>query len=66
MIPVEAPWQLGMVERHGSVLGDIITAIVMEVSPVGERQMKDVCFHASFVKIPMSQSLRQLPLRKIS
>jgi hypothetical protein len=50
MIPVEAPWQLGMVERHGSVLGGIITAIVLEVSPVGEHQMRDVCFHASFVK----------------
>ena len=40
---LEAPWQNGMVERHGGVLGDIIEAIVNETSPVGFSQMCDVC-----------------------
>ena len=42
---LEAPWQNGMVERHGGVLGDIIEAIVIETSPIGYEQMKDVCLH---------------------
>ena len=29
MIPVEAPWQNGMVERHGGVMGDIIDSVVV-------------------------------------
>ena len=47
---LEAPWQNGMVERHGGVLGDIITASVMETSPVGFQQMTDVCMHAPMAK----------------
>ena len=50
MVPVEAPWQNGMVERHGSVLGDIITATIQNTSPTGYKQMKDVCLHASMAK----------------
>ena len=41
MTALEAPWQNGMVERHGGVLGDIIEAIVLETSPVGYDQMSD-------------------------
>ena len=48
---LETPWQNGMVERHGGVLGDI-TAIVMETSPVGLDQMKDVCMHVAMAKNP--------------
>ena len=44
---LEAPLQNGMVERHGGVLGDIIIATVMETSPVGYNQMRDVCMHAA-------------------
>ena len=50
MVALEAPWQHGMVERHGGVLGDIITAACMDTSPVGFEQMKDVCLHASMAK----------------
>ena len=50
LMALEAPWQNGMVERHGGVLGDIITATVMETSPVGIDQMKDVCMHAAMAK----------------
>ena len=47
---LEAPWQNGMVERHGGVLGDIIEAVVLASAPVGLQQMKDVCLHASMAK----------------
>ena len=47
---LEAPWQNGMVERHGGVLGDIIEAVVQETSPVGFTQMSDFCLHASMAK----------------
>ena len=50
MIPVEAPWQNGMVERHGGVLGDIVHAVVAETGAVGYSQMRDVCLHASMSK----------------
>ena len=50
MIPTEAPWQNGMVERHGGVVGDIIDSIVQECSPVGLEQMRDVCLHACMSK----------------
>ena len=47
---LEPPWQNGMVERHGGVLGDIIEAVVLETSPIGFQQMSDVCLHASMSK----------------
>ena len=50
MTSLEAPWQNGMVERHGGVLGDIIEAIVLETSPIGYQQMTDVCLNASMAK----------------
>ena len=50
MTALEAPWQNGMVEWHGGVLGDIIEAIVLETSPIGYDQMSDVCLHASMAK----------------
>ena len=49
-IALEAPWQNGMVERHGGVLGDIITVTVMETGAIGFNQMKDVAIHASMSK----------------
>ena len=50
LVPVESPWQLGMVERHGGVLGDIVHAVVNETGAVGFAQMRDVCLHASMAK----------------
>ena len=50
MTSLEAPWQNGMVERHGGVLGHIIEAVVLETSPVGHAQMSDICLHASMAK----------------
>ena len=47
---LEAPWQNGMVERRGGVLGYIFAATVMETSLVGLDQMKDVCMHAALAK----------------
>ena len=45
LIALEAPLQNGMVERHGGVLGDIITAIVTETSFVGS-SADDRCVYA--------------------
>lgn len=39
--PVEAPWQHGMVERHGPVLAGLVHAITAETRVVGEQQMQD-------------------------
>ena len=50
LIAFEAPWQNGMVERHGGVLGDIITVTVMETGAVGFDMMKDVCIHSAMAK----------------
>ena len=50
LVPVEAPWQHGMVERHGSVLADIINVTVAEHGVVGYQQMQDVALHTSMVK----------------
>ena len=50
MTALEAPWQNGMVERRGGVLGDIIKAIVLETSPIGYQRMCDVCLHAAMAK----------------
>ena len=50
LVPVEAPWQHGMVERHGSVLNDIINITVADVGAIGFEQMQDVCLHTCMVK----------------
>ena len=50
LIAFEAPWQNGVVERHGGVLGDIITVTVMESGAQGFDQMRDVCAHAAMAK----------------
>ena len=50
LIALEAPWQNGMVERHGGVLGDIISVTVMETGATGFQQMKDVAIHSSMAK----------------
>ena len=50
LVPVEAPWQLGIVERHGQVLADIISVTVAETGVVGFQQMQDVCLHTCMVK----------------
>lgn len=40
VVPVEAPWQLGMVERHGGVLAEIIAMTVRNCKVVGRRELK--------------------------
>jgi hypothetical protein len=50
MIPLEAPWQHGMVERHGDVMGEIVSAAVKDTSTHGLDHMKDVCLYASMAK----------------
>ncbi len=50
MMRVEVPWQFGMVERHGQVLGGVISATVAETGACGYNQIRDVCLHASMAK----------------
>ena len=50
LVPVEAPWQHGMVERHGQVISDIINAVVSECNVHGTKDMEDVCLHACMSK----------------
>ena len=50
LIALEAKWQNGMVERHGGVLGDIISVTVMETGATGFQQMKDVAIHFCMAK----------------
>ena len=50
VIPTEAPWQLGMVERHGGVLADIANATIAESGTKGAQQMSDVLLIASAAK----------------
>lgn len=42
LVPIEAPWQHGMVERHGQRLSDIIQAIMLEV-PVNGKDESPRC-----------------------
>ena len=46
----ESQWQHGIVERHGAVMGDIITAVVMETRARGSIHLQDLCLHASMAK----------------
>ena len=50
MIPTEAPWQLGMVERHGAVITDIMNIVVNDSVVKGPQAMNDLALHASMVK----------------
>ena len=37
--PIESPWQIGMVERHGGVIGDIIAMIIHSSNVVEKNEM---------------------------
>ena len=50
VVPVESPWQHGMVERHGAVLADIIKSVATEKHVQGYKAMKDVAMHACMAK----------------
>ena len=50
LVPVEAPWQHGMVERHGQVLGDIVQAVIIENTVKGEKEMQDMTLHVCMAK----------------
>ena len=47
MIPLEAPWQHGMVERHGDVMGEIVSAAVKDTSTHGLDHMNKIYKKAS-------------------
>ena len=37
--PIESPWQIGMVERYGGVIGEITAMIVHSSNVVGKKKM---------------------------
>ena len=49
-IPTEAQWQNGMVERHGQVMGDIVSSVIKETRAVGIESLKEICLHSSMAK----------------
>ena len=50
LIPVEAAWQHGMVERHGDVLNDLINVVVKTHGVKGLLEMKDALLHVCMAK----------------
>ena len=50
LVPIEAPWQHGMVERHGQVLSDIIQAVTVGTEVQGTKQMQDLVLHTCMAK----------------
>ena len=49
-MPVEAPWQHGLVERHGQVLADIAKIVVTETGATGRKELEDVVMHGAMTK----------------
>ena len=39
VVPTEAPWQVGMIERHGGVLNDVINMTVAQTGAKGKTEM---------------------------
>ena len=39
VVPTEAPWQVGMIERHGGVLNDVISMTVAQTGAKGKTEM---------------------------
>lgn len=50
VIPVESPWQHGMVDRHGQASFDIINVVRPEARVVGPEQVNYALLRASFAK----------------
>ena len=38
VVPTEAPWQVGMIERHGGVIKDVISMIVAQSGAIGKTE----------------------------
>ena len=49
--PIESSWQIGMVERHGGVIGEIIAMIVHSPNAVGKKGMTLTSIAATAAKI---------------
>ena len=50
VVPTESPWQQGIVERHGGILGDIVTATVYENTLKGHEELQLACSFAALAK----------------
>ena len=51
VIPTEAPWQIGMVERHGGVLADVVNMTVAQTGATGKTEMMLVLIASAAAKI---------------
>ena len=50
VIPTEAPWQIGMVERHGGVLADVVNMTVAQTGATGKTEMMLVLIASAAAK----------------
>ncbi len=50
VVPTEAPWQVGMVERHGGVIADVIQMTVQMTGATGRSEMMLVLISATAAK----------------
>ena len=50
VVPTEAPWQVGMIERHGGVINDVISMIVTQSGAIGKTEMMLVMIASTAAK----------------
>ena len=50
VVPTEAPWQVGMIERHGGVINDMISMIVAQSGANGKTEMMLVMIASTAAK----------------
>ena len=50
VIPTEAPWQVGMIERHGGVINDVISMTVAQSGATGKTEMMLVMIASAAAK----------------
>ena len=50
VVPTEAPWQVGMIERHGGVINDVISMIVAQSGANGKTEMMLVMIASTAAK----------------
>ena len=50
VVPTEAPWQVGMIERHGGVINDVISMIVAQSGAIGKTEMMLVMIASTAAK----------------
>ena len=66
VVPTEAPWQVGMIERHGGVINDVISMIVAQSGAIGKTEMMLVMIASTAANEPLPRSERtQSSIRRV-